>query len=265
VNPVVLNRLTIDLDGNRVVDSLDISVERGEWVGLIGPNGAGKTSALRAVAGLVDYGGSIRVLGGEVSSLSRRETAQRIAYVPQTPVLPPDMHVIEYVLLGRTPHLGYAAAAGARDLDACRLALARRDAAQLADRRLGSLSGGEQQRAVLARSMAQSTSLLLLDEPTTALDVGAQQQVLELIEGLRSSGNLTVLSAMHDLTVVGQYADRLVLLDRGREVATGAPKEVLTEELIARHYGAAVKIVSDDDAGIAVVPLRPHRAEERIG
>ena len=264
MNSVVLDGVTIDLDGSRVVDALGISVEPGEWVGLIGPNGAGKTSALRAVAGLVGYGGSISVLGGEVSSLSRREVARRIAYVPQNPVLPPDMLVIEYALLGRTPHLGYAAASGAKDLDVCRLALGRLDAAHLADRRLGSLSGGEQQRAVLARSMAQSTSLLLLDEPTTALDVGAQQQVLELIAGLRASGDLTVLSAMHDLTVVGQYADRLVLLDRGREVATGVPKDVLTEELVARHYGASVRVVSDDELGIAVVPLRPEQAEERI-
>ena len=107
---------------------------------------------------------------------------------------------------------------------------------------------------------------MLLDEPTTALDVGAQQQVLELVAGLRGNGNLTVLSAMHDLTVAGQYADRLVLLDGGREVASGAPAEVLTEALIARHYGASVLVVSDEEAGIAVVPLRSRlEAEERVG
>jgi iron complex transport system ATP-binding protein len=265
VSPVVLHDVCVELDGNRVVEDLRISVETGEWVGLIGPNGAGKTTALRAVAGLVPYAGSIGVLGDEVASLSRREIARRIAYVPQDPVLPPDMTALEYVLLGRTPHLGYSAAAGPRDLDACRLALGRLDSAHLADRRLGSLSGGERQRAVLARSMAQSTSLLLLDEPTTALDVGAQQQVLELISALRSHGGLTVVSAMHDLTIAGQYADRLVLLDRGREVASGPAKDVLTEEIVARHYGASVRIVGDEETGIAVVPLRPQEAEERIG
>ena len=260
-----LQNVSVDLEGNRVVDDLRLSVDRGKWVALIGPNGAGKTTALRAVAGLVPYRGGIGVLGDEAASLPRREIARRIAYVPQDPVLPPDMTVIEYVLLGRTPHLGYSAAAGPRDVDACRLALARLDAAHLADRRLGSLSGGECQRAVLARSMAQSAGLLLLDEPTTALDIGAQQQVLELISTLRRDGNLTVLSAMHDLTIAGQYADRLVLLDRGREVASGAPKEVLTEENLARHYGASVRVLGDDDAGLAVVPLRPQEAEERIG
>jgi iron complex transport system ATP-binding protein len=136
--------------------------------------------------------------------------------------------------------------------------------AQLADRRLGSLSGGERQRAVLARAMAQDARLILLDEPTTALDVGAQQQVLELVADLRESRALTVMSAMHDLTVAGQYPDRLVLIDGGREAVSGPPAEVLTEELIARHYGASVRVVSDGDT-IAVIPLRPRlEAEERI-
>jgi iron complex transport system ATP-binding protein len=140
---------------------------------------------------------------------------------------------------------------------AARSALARLDAAQLAERRLGSLSGGERQRAVLARAVAQDAGLLLLDEPTSALDVGAQQQVLELVASLRADHGLTVLSAMHDLTHAGQYADRLLLMDGGREVASGPPHEVLTEQLVARHYGAEVRIVADEETGIAVVPLRP--------
>jgi iron complex transport system ATP-binding protein len=165
--------------------------------------------------------------------------------------------VLEYVVLGRTPHLGYAGSPGSRDVVAARSALARLDGAHLVDRRLGSLSGGERQRAVLARAVAQDASLLLLDEPTSALDVGAQQQVLELVASLRAGGGLTVLSAMHDLTHAGQYADRLVLLDGGREQASGPPAEVLTEQLIARHFGASVRVVSDELTGIAVVPLRP--------
>jgi iron complex transport system ATP-binding protein len=104
--------------------------------------------------------------------------------------------------------------------------------------------------------------LLLLDEPTTALDVGAQQQVLELVASLRADRGLTVLSAMHDLTHAGQYADRLVLMDGGREVASGAPKEVLTEQLVARHYGAEVRVIVDEETGIAVVPLRPRVPSE---
>ena len=263
---VSIERVSVSLDGVRVVSELSLEVEPGEWVGLIGPNGAGKTTVLRAVAGLVEYEGRLQVFREEVAGLSRRDVARRTALVPQNPVIPSDMTVLEYVLLGRTPHVSYLGSPGATDLGACRSALGRLDAAHLADRRLGSLSGGERQRAVLARAIAQEAPLVLLDEPTTALDVGAQQQVLELVAGLRATGSLTVLSAMHDLTVAGQYADRLVLLDGGREVASGLPEEVLTEPLIARHYGASVLVVSDPEAGIAVVPLRPRlEAEERVG
>jgi iron complex transport system ATP-binding protein len=252
-----VDRAAVVLDGVRVVQEVGFALEEGKWLGLIGPNGAGKTTVLRAVAGLVPYAGSIRIQGEEVSSLGRRAAARRVAVVPQIPVIPPDTSVLEYVVLGRTPHLGYAGAPGPRDVVAARSALARLDGAHLVDRRLGSLSGGERQRAVLARAVAQDARLLLLDEPTSALDVGAQQQVLELVASLRADGGLTVLSAMHDLTHAGQYADRLLLLDGGREQASGAPHEVLTEQLIARHFGASVRIVRDEETGIAVVPLRP--------
>ena len=249
--------VSVALDGVRVVDGLGFALEEGEWLGLIGPNGAGKTTVLKAVAGLVRYSGSIRLQGEEVAGLGRRAVARRVAVVPQIPVIPPDTTVLEYVVLGRTPHLGYAGSPGPRDVVAARSALARLDGAHLVDRRLGSLSGGERQRAVLARAVAQDAAVLLLDEPTSALDVGAQQQVLELVATLRAGGGLTVLSAMHDLTHAGQYADRLVLLDGGREQASGTPPEVLTEQLIARHFGASVRVVSDELTGIAVVPLRP--------
>jgi iron complex transport system ATP-binding protein len=252
----------VSLEGNQVVKGVGLRLDEGEWVGLIGPNGAGKTTVLRAVAGLVPYSGSIRVAGDESSALRRRELARRVAVVPQIPVIPPDTSVLEYVVLGRTPHLGYSGSPGVRDVTAARSALARLDAAHLVDRRLGSLSGGERQRAVLARAVAQDARLLLLDEPTSALDVGAQQQVLELVASLRVDRGLTVLSAMHDLTHAGQYADRLVLMDGGREVAEGTPKEVLTEQLVARHYGAEVRVIVDEETGIAVVPLRPRVASE---
>jgi iron complex transport system ATP-binding protein len=254
--------IRVSLEGAEVVKGVGLQLDEGEWLGLIGPNGAGKTTVLRAVAGLVPYSGSIRIAGDEASSLRRRELARRVAVVPQIPVIPPDTSVLEYVVLGRTPHLGYSGSPGVRDVTAARSALARLDAAHLGDRRLGSLSGGERQRAVLARAVAQDARLLLLDEPTSALDVGAQQQVLELVASLRVDRGLTVLSAMHDLTHAGQYADRLVLMDGGREVAEGTPKEVLTEQLVARHYGAEVRVIVDAETGIAVVPLRPRVASE---
>jgi iron complex transport system ATP-binding protein len=265
VSLLAVRRLGVVLDGTRVVDGVSLALERGEWVGLIGPNGAGKTSLLRAVVGLVPYEGSISHQGVEVTALGRRDLARRAAVVPQIPLIPPDMTVLEYVVLGRTPHLSYAGGPGAGDLDAARAALAQLDSGHLAGRRLGTLSGGERQRAVLARAVAQDAALLLLDEPTTGLDIGAQQQVLELVAALRAEHGLTVLSAMHDLTHAGQYADRLILMDRGRDVARGSPEKVLTEELLTRHYRAWVRVVSDSEEGIAVVPLRPRaKAEEPV-
>jgi iron complex transport system ATP-binding protein len=251
---VAVRDLRVVLGEAVVLDGVSADAHAGEWVALIGPNGAGKTTLLRAIAGLVRAGGSVVLDGRPAASLGRRELARHVALVPQLPLTPPEMPVAEYVLLGRTPHVGYFAAEGRRDLEAADRALARLDLAGLAGRRLGTLSGGERQRAVLARALAQEPRVLLLDEPTSTLDLGRQQQVLELVDELRREHGLTVLSAMHDLTLAGQYAERLVFLDGGRVVASGPPRDVLTRELISRHYGAEVAVL--DDGGLVVVPSR---------
>jgi iron complex transport system ATP-binding protein len=234
---------------------VSLEVPRGGWTTLIGPTGAGKSTLLRAVAGLVAYDGSIAVGGDDLHAAAAHRRARALASVPQTPLLPPDMTVGEYVLLGRTAHLGLLGRPGPADRQAAAEAAERLDLALLASRRLDALSGGERQRAVLARAIAQDAPVLLLDEPTAALDVGRQQEVLELVGELRAERGLTVLGAMHDLTLAGQYADRLALLDGGRLVAEGRPAEVLTEERIARHYHARVRVTSVDDSPV-VVPAR---------
>jgi iron complex transport system ATP-binding protein len=251
-----LERVSVTLGGASILTDISAEVGEGEWVGLIGPNGAGKSTTLRAAAGLVPYTGQVEVFGDDASSLGRRELARQIALVPQIPQLPQDATVHEYALLGRTPHLGYLSSEGQADHDAVERALDRLDLLPFARRRLGSLSGGERQRVTLARALVQDASILLLDEPTTALDVGRQQQVMEIVDELRGDGSLTVLSAMHDLTLAGQYADRLLLLSAGRIVARGAAEDVLTRALISEHYGAEVQIVGDAGSGIAVVPVR---------
>jgi iron complex transport system ATP-binding protein len=253
---LAVRELSVELGGARVLDGVSGSVEAGEWVTVIGPNGAGKSTLLRAVAGLVPRLGDVAVGGDDGSALPRRELARRIALVPQTPSLPQWMSVAEYVLLGRTPHLGYLARESPRDLEIADAAVVRLDLVELAGRRLGTLSGGERQRAVLARALAQQAPILLLDEPTNALDVGRGQQALELVDQLRREAGLTVLAAMHDLTLAGQYADRLLLLDRGRIVAAGGVTEVLTDELISRHYDASVRVLRDEDGQVVVVPVR---------
>ena len=248
---LALERVTVELGGRNVVENVSFAVERGEWVTVIGPNGAGKTSLVRAIAGLVPYGGEIRLDGQSTHRLRRREVARRVAIVPQSPLMPSGMTVQEYVLLGRTPYVSYVGSEGRSDVAAAEAASVRLDLAELADRELGTLSGGERQRVVLARALAQDAPLLLLDEPTSALDAGRQQEVLELIDGLRLDAGLTVVSSMHDLTLAGLYAPRLLLLANGRIVADGAPEEVLTAPLIGEHYGARVRVIEG-----AVVPVR---------
>ena len=245
----------VAFDGGEVLRGVDLWVPPGGWVTVVGPNGAGKSTLLRAVGGIVDATGSIDLGGRPAAGMTRREMARLVALVPQEPVIPRGMRVVDYVLLGRTAHLGFFEAEGAADLDVAVKALADLAAGPLADRTVDTLSGGERQRIVIARALAQESPVLRLDEPTTALDVGHQQEVLDLVDRLRAERNLTVLATMHDLTLAGQYADWLVMLDAGEVVVAGSADEVLTEEAVARHYGARVRVVPDE-AGPIVVPVR---------
>ena len=256
VSGVALSNVIVAYGGPPVVDGVDFSVEPGEWLSLIGPNGAGKTTVLRAVAGLVPAGGEIRIGGASLAALGGREVARRVAMLLQEPQMPAGMTVAQYALLGRSPHLGYLGRESARDRGIVAAVLRRLTLEDFAERPLDSLSGGERQRAAIARALAQQAPVLLIDEPTTSLDIGRQQEVLELIDSLRSEQELTVIAAMHDLTLAGQYSDRLALLVGGRVVAIGPPAEILTESTISEHYGAHVAVVGLNGHGKAVVPVR---------
>jgi iron complex transport system ATP-binding protein len=254
--------LTVRLGAATVLQSLDLRAKAGEWIGLLGPNGAGKSSALRALSGVLRTQGSsvvsgvVEVGGQNLAKLDRKAVGRLIAVVPQAPVIPLGMGVFDYALLGRTPHLGWYGRPGRADKALVGALLERLDLARFSNRLLTSLSGGERQRAVIARALAQQAPVLLLDEPTSALDVGHQQQVLELVDELRIQHGLVVLSAMHDLTLAGQYAHHLVLLVEGVGVGCGSPGEVLVAELLERHYNARLRSVHSADGRIVVVPTR---------
>jgi iron complex transport system ATP-binding protein len=250
-----VRHVRVELDGRPVVREVSLAAAAGGWLALIGPNGSGKSSLIRACAGLLPYEGEILFDGTDLRSLRGRDRARLVAYVPQEPVLPPDMTVAEYVLLGRTAHIGYFGNTGGHDRAVAAEAMERLDVAGFAGRRLARLSGGERQRVVLARALAQWPRLLLLDEPTSMLDIGHEQAVLDLVDGLRRDG-LTVLSALHDLTLAGQYAGRLVLLADGRVAASGDAAEVLTAALIGRVYAARVTVSAGPDGKPVVAPVR---------
>ena len=251
MDAVAVRSVAVDLGKRRVLDGIDLTVGAGEWVNIIGPNGAGKTTLLRSLLGTVEHRGTIEV-GGEVVQ-KPIERARQLAYVPQSPVMPGGMLVGDYVLLGRTPHRGLFG----RDTDIdCNIAmevLRRLDLEGFVDREVGSLSGGERQRVVMARALAQQTDIVLLDEPTTALDLGHQQEVLDLVETLRHERGLTVIATLHDLTLAARYGDRIALLSSGRIVESGPPAAVLTAATIAEHFGAIVRIIDDPD-GPVIVP-----------
>ncbi len=251
-----LSALTVRYGPRVAVDDLSHAVAPGAWLCLIGPNGAGKSTVLRAIGGLVPHEGAVLLDGSPAARLGRRGRARSVAYVPQRPVIPPDMSAGEYVLLGRTPHIGYFSVESAHDRGVAEWSLTRLDLDGFADRPLGELSGGELQRVVLARALAQQAPLLLLDEPTSALDLGHVQQVLELVDELRHEQGLTVVSAMHDLTLAGQFADELLLMRDGRTIAAGPPADVLTEPLLAAHYNARVRLLKDEDGHVVVIPAR---------
>jgi iron complex transport system ATP-binding protein len=253
-----LDRLSVELGPVAVLESVSTRIERGSWVGLVGPNGAGKTTLLRAVAGLVDYRGEIRVDGRSTPRRDPRALARLVAFVPQRPLLPPAMTVSDYVLLGRSAHHGLLGTETRRDRRVSAAVLERLDLTRFARRRLGELSGGEAQRAVLARSLVQEAPLLLLDEPTSSLDLGHGQLVLELVDSLRREHGLTVLAALHDLTTASQYADRLVFLATGRAILEGRPADVLDAATVREVFGASVELLGGRD-GLVVAPLRPQR------
>jgi iron complex transport system ATP-binding protein len=257
---IAIDDLRVAYNGTRVVDGLSMDVSSGGWTCVIGPNGAGKTTLLRAIAGLTPFDGAIRVGSESVGEMQRRRLARLVAYVPQRPFVPLGATVVDYVLMGRTPYIPYFGVESESDLQVVGDVLSRLELEEFASRLLGSLSGGELQRAILARALAQQAPVLLLDEPTSALDIGHQQQVLELVDALRRDDDLTVLSTMHDLTLAGQFSDSVWMLDGGRVVAHGDAASVLDAQLIERHFGASVRVVAEGE-GLLVIPTRKVEVE----
>lgn len=269
---VTARGLTVRRGEKTVVDGLDLSVRQGEWVSVIGPNGACKTTALHALAGLstggVEVTGEVTVAGLTVGRAARKAIARMIAIMPQRPIVPEGVTVRELVDLGRTPHLSRFGTEGPVDRAVVADVIDRLGLGALADRPAGALSGGELQRAVLGRALAQQPKVLLLDEPTSALDIGRQQQVLDLVERMRRDDRLTVVAAMHDLSLAAAYGGRMVLIDAGRLVADGPAATVLRPDLLAEVYQARVDVVVHDGVPV-VLPLRadsvPAQAPARDG
>lgn len=234
--------------GNQsVLQGIELRLKRGEVLGLIGPNGSGKTSLLRCISGVhPSWKGELSLNDKDVQTFSGRERAQQFAVVPQNAHLPPAFTVWESVSIGRTPHLDWLGRLGEKDKARIDWALNVTELDALKERRVSELSGGEQQRTLLARALAQEAAVLLLDEPTAHLDLHHQVAFLSLIKRLVSVDKLAVLIALHDLNLASIYADRLILLASGRIRASGAPHEVLTTENLQSVYRAPLFVGGND-------------------
>ena len=250
---VRVSGLHVTYDAKAVLRDISLELRVGEWLGLIGPNGSGKSTLLRSLVGLVPSSGTVELGDGSAPGPTD------LSLMPQAPELPPGMTVVEYVLLGRTSHLGWLSQESRHDRRIATDVLRRLHLASFAERPVRHLSGGEAQRVVIARALAQQSPVLLLDEPTSALDLGHQVEVLELIDELRHEDGLTVVAAMHDLGLAGRYADRLALLDRGSLAALGEPAEVLDAAMLSRVYGHPVHVHTVDGQLLVVPAPRPAR------
>jgi iron complex transport system ATP-binding protein len=238
--------LSVEVAGERVVHDITLAADSGRLVGLVGPNGSGKSTLLRCVyRALRPSAGAVRLDGADLHAMDARAGARLLAALPQEAGCDFDFTVAEVVAMGRLPHQRGSGRASAADDEVCARALARTGAGQLAGRGFSSLSGGEKQRVLIARALAQEPRVLVLDEPTNHLDIAQQLEVLALVRDSR----LTVLAALHDLNLAAVHCDELYVIDGGRIAAAGPPHDVLTPELLAGVFGVRAHRVPHPETG----------------
>ncbi|WP_282697196.1 ABC transporter ATP-binding protein [Streptomyces sp. CC208A] len=256
--------LTLAYENRVVVEDLDLAVPDGRVTVIVGPNACGKSTTLRALGRLLrPVRGAVLLDGEELAKLPTKRIARSVGLLPQTPVAPEAITVADLVARGRQPHQAWWKQWSEEDERAVTEAMAHTDVAALADRSVDELSGGQRQRVWIAMALAQETDLLLLDEPTTYLDIAHQVEVLDLVRRLNRSRGRTVVLVLHDLNQAARYADHLVAMKAGRVVAEGPPSEVVTEELVREVFGLPSVVVPDPVTGSPlVIPGAPWEAED---
>jgi len=250
------NNVSVSLSGKRILKDLNFEISGGSWTGILGPNGSGKTTLLRAVSGLLEYEGDLRLLDQAVSSWSSREMARHLAFVRQTHSMSFDFKVSELVLLGRSPHKSVLSSYNDQDDAHVKTALESVDLNGFTDRLFHSLSGGEQQRVFLAQALAQEADVLILDEPTTYLDVHHQYEFMQHVRGLVDMGK-SVIGAFHDLELAARFSDELLILKEGRVAASGTPVDVLNEDLLAEVFRMRASVESANSDAVRIAYNQP--------
>jgi len=249
-----IKNLSVYYGERQVLKDVSLDVHSGEVVALIGPNGAGKSTLIRAVSGVIPVrSGEIRAGETDVTSLPALWRARQISVVPQAVSMPPAFTVWEAVLLGRTPYLNFLGQTSAADEALARRALEQVDMLHLSGSRMDEISGGEQQRVLLARALAQSTPILLMDEPTAHLDLRHQIDLLKLIAAQAREKGLTVLIALHDLNLASLFADRMAVIEGGQLCMAGKPGDTITPEMLKAVYRLPVHVIPHPESGAPLV------------
>ncbi|MEU4979852.1 ABC transporter ATP-binding protein [Streptomyces sp. NPDC021969] len=237
--------VTVGYGARSVIDGLDVAIPPGVITTIIGPNGCGKSTLLRTLSRLLRPTGGTVVLDGEdIAALRTRDVAKKLGLLPQAPVAPEGLTVSDLVARGRHPHQSWLRQWSSDDADVVRRALAMTGVSDLADRPVDSLSGGQRQRVWISMTLAQGTDLLLLDEPTTYLDLAHAVDVLDLVDDLHESGR-TVVMVLHDLNLAARYSDNLVVMREGAILAQGHPRDVITATLLHEAFGLRAKVIDD--------------------
>ena len=228
--------ISVSINEKEIVHGISLDIPEGKVTAIIGPNGCGKSTTLKALSRILPYKGSVSFKGQEMSTLSQREFAKCLAILTQSPQAPSDLTVNDLVEMGRFPHRGFLGRAGKDDKEHVEWALEQTGVKEMRYRLLNTLSGGERQRAWIAMALAQRPEVLLLDEPTTYLDICHQLEIMQLITRLNQELGLTVVMVVHDLNHAIMYADHVVVVKAGQLVTSGAPREIITADLLAEVF-----------------------------
>ncbi len=255
---LVADNIKVCYEEHVALSDFSLRVGAGEVLTIIGPNGSGKSTALRAMARILPCrAGRVFLDGCEMRHMRSRAVARRLAFVAQSQGIPPDMTVRELVGRGRTPHHSLFSGLTRADREAIEETLEMTHLTAFADRSIYSLSGGERQRTFIALALAQRPAILLLDEPTTYLDISFQFEVLELIRGLNRARNLTIVMVLHDINQAARYSDRIAVLKDGRMVKVGTPWEIVTEDMIRAIYGMRARVIREETTGCPyLIPIQ---------
>ena len=250
---ITIKDLTFSYNSHKILDDLNVVIENSEVLSLVGPNGSGKTTLIKCIDRILKPRGSILLDGLELERMSRQEVARQIGYVPQSSSTPLATTVFDTVLMGRKPHISWRVADS--DLDKVAEVLEKLHLEDLAMRDFAQLSGGQKQKVLIARALAQEPAVLLLDEPTSNLDMRHQLEVMEIVRNLVHEKKIAAVMAIHDLNLASRFSDKLVMLKNGQVYAAGEPKALLNEENICRVYGIEA-VVMNALGRPYIVPIR---------